>query len=93
MPSIFSGLNAISSGSLSSQDQEELNKLKKEVDKKLSIQQTTADSGKILKIGDDGNIEFVDGGSDSSWKGTKEEWEALLPAEKGKYKLVYITND
>ena len=33
MPSIFSGLDAISSGSLSSQDQEKLNKLKTEVEK------------------------------------------------------------
>ena len=33
MPSIFSGLNPISGSSLSSQDHEELNKLKTEVDK------------------------------------------------------------
>ena len=31
--------------------------------------------------------------SDSSWKGTKEEWEALSTEEKGKYKVVYFTND
>ena len=33
--------------------------LKGEVDKKLSIKQSTDDSGKILKVGNDGNIEFV----------------------------------
>ena len=33
MPSIFSGLDPISGSSLSSQDHEELNKLKKEVEK------------------------------------------------------------
>lgn len=33
--------------------------LKGEVDKKLSIKQSTYDSGKILKVGNDGNIEFV----------------------------------
>ena len=65
MPSIFSGLDPISS-SLSSQDHEELNKLKTEVNEKLSIKQSTANSGKILKVGNDGNIEFVDGVIDDS---------------------------
>ena len=32
-----------------------------EVDEKLSIQQAVGDAGKILKVGNDGNIEFVDG--------------------------------
>ena len=66
MPSIFSGLDAISSSSGSSQDHEELNKLKTEVNEKLSIKQSTANSGKILKVGNDGNIEFVDGVIDDS---------------------------
>ena len=35
------------------------NILKGEVDKKLSIKQSTDDIGKILKVGNDGNIEFV----------------------------------
>ena len=60
---------------------------------KLSIQQSTANSGKVLKVGNDGNIEFVDGGSDLLWKGTKEEWEALSTEEKGKYEIVCFTND
>ena len=60
---------------------------------KLSIQQSTANSGKVLKVGNDGNIEFVDGGSDLLWKGTKEEWEALSLEEKGKYEIVCFTND
>ena len=64
-----------------------------EVDEKLSIQQAVGDAGKILKVGNDGNIEFVDGGSDSTWKGTKEEWEVLSSEEKGKYEMVCITND
>ena len=93
MPSIFSGLDAISSSNGSSLDHEELNKLKTEVNEKLSIKQSTANSGKILKVGNDGNIEFVDGGSDSLWKGTKEEWEALSSTEKGKYEIVCFTND
>ena len=66
---------------------------KNEVDEKLSIQQAVGDAGKILKVGNDGNIEFVDGGSDSTWKGTKEEWEALSSTEKGKYEIVCFTND
>ena len=44
---------------------------------------------RLQKAIDDGEI----GGSDLLWKGTKEEWEALLPAEKGNYKLVCFTND
>ena len=63
------------------------------LNEKLSIQQSTANSGKVLKVGNDGNIEFVDGGSDLLWKGTKEEWEALSLEEKGKYEIVCFTND
>ena len=44
--------------------------------------------GKIIKNGI-----VYSGGSDSLWKGTKEEWEALSLEEKGKYELVCFTND
>ena len=43
-----------------------------EVDKKLSIKQSTADNGKILKVGNDGNIEFVeDLADDISYQNSK----------------------
>ena len=45
---------------------------------------------RLQKAIDDGDI---GDGSDSSWKGTREEWEALSLEEKGKYEIVYITND
>ena len=44
---------------------------------------------RLQKAIDDGEI----GRSVSSWKGTREEWEALSPEEKVKYEIVYITND
>ena len=56
------------------------------IDIDVNINGTTK---RLQKAIDDGEI----GGSDSSWKGTKEEWEALSTEEKGKYEVVYFTND
>ena len=47
------------------------------------------ESKRLQKAIDDGEI----GGSDSTWKGTLEEWEVLSSEEKGKYKVVYFTDD
>ena len=84
MPSIFSGLDAISSSNGSSLDHEELNKLKTKVNEKLSIKQSTANSGKILKVGNDGNIEFVDGGEVTF--ATDEEVQEAIQAIIDSYK-------
>ena len=57
------------------------------IDIDVNIKGTTK---RLQKAIDDGDI---GGGSDSTWKGTKEEWEALLPTEKEKYEVVYFTDD
>ena len=62
---------------------------KNEVDEKLSIQQAVGDAGKILKVGNDGNIEFVDGGDLAddisyqnsnypSWTNVKEALDGIM---------------
>ena len=56
------------------------------VDIDVNINGTTK---RLQKAIDDGEI----GGSDSTWKGTKEEWGALSTEEKQKYEMVYFTND
>ena len=56
------------------------------VDIDVNINGTTK---RLQKAIDDGDIS----GSDSTWKGTKEEWEVLSSEEKGKYEIVCITND
>ena len=57
------------------------------VDIDVNINGTTKRLQKAIDDGDIGD------GSDSTWKGTKEEWEALSPTEKEKYEMVYFTND
>ena len=57
------------------------------IDIDVNINGTTKRLQKAIDDGDIGD------GSDSSWKGTREEWEALSLEEKGKYEIVYITND
>ena len=57
------------------------------IDIDVNIKGTTK---RLQKAIDDGDI---GGGSDSTWKGTKEEWENLLPTEKEKYEVVYFTDD
>ena len=57
------------------------------VDIDVNINGTTK---RLQKAIDDGEI---GGGSDSTWKGTHEEWEALSTEEKGKYEIVYFTDD
>ena len=57
------------------------------VDIDVNINGTTK---RLQKAIDDGEI---GGGSDSTWKGTHEEWEALSTEEKGKYEVVYFTDD
>ena len=56
------------------------------IDIDVNINGTTK---RLQKAIDDGDI----GGSDSLWKGTKEEWEALSLEEKGKHEIVCFTND
>ena len=75
----------------SSKVEEKLGTINNKLNDKLSIKQATTDSGKILKIGNDGNIEFIE--SDSIWKGTRDEWEALSTTDKEKYEIVCFTND
>ena len=57
------------------------------VDIDVNINGTTK---RLQKAIDDGEI---GGGSDSTWNGTREEWEALSTEEKRKYEVVYLTND
>ena len=57
------------------------------VDIDVNINGTTK---RLQKAIDDGEI---GGGSDSTWQGTHEEWEALSTEEKGKYEVVYFTDD
>ena len=57
------------------------------VDIDVNINGTTKRLQKAIDDGERG------GGSDSTWNGTREEWEALSLEEKGKYEIVYITND
>ena len=58
---------------------------KNEVDEKLSIQQSTANSGKVLKVGNDGNIEFVeDLANDISYQNSKySSWTNVKKALDG----------
>ena len=58
-----------------------------EVDEKLSIQQAVGDAGKILKVGNDGNIEFVEDLADdisyqnskySSWTNVKKALDGII---------------
>ena len=58
-----------------------------EVDKKLSIKQSTADNGKILKVGNDGNIKFVEDLADDisyqnsnypSWTNVKKALDGIM---------------
>ena len=58
-----------------------------EVDKKLSIKQAVGDAGKILKVGNDGNIEFVEDLADdisyqnskySSWTNVKKALDGII---------------
>ena len=56
------------------------------IDIDVNINGTTK---RLQKAIDDGEI----GGSDSTWKGTKEEWEALSTEEKGKYEVICFTDD
>ena len=58
-----------------------------EVDEKLSIQQAVGDAGKILKVGNDGNIEFVGDLADDisyrnsnypSWTNVKEALDGIM---------------
>ena len=60
---------------------------KTEVNKKLSIQQAVGDAGKILKVGNDGNIEFVGDLADDisyqnsnypSWTNVKEALDGIM---------------
>ena len=44
---------------------------------------------RLQKAIDDGEI----GGGESTWNGTREDWEALSTEEKGKYEVVYFTDD
>ena len=57
------------------------------LNKKLSIKQSTADNGKILKVGNDGNIEFVEDLADdisyqnskySSWTNVKKALDGII---------------
>ena len=57
------------------------------VDIDVNINGTTK---RLQKAIDDGEI---GGGSDSTWKGTHEEWEALSTEEKGKYEVICFTDD
>ena len=57
------------------------------VDIDVNINGTTK---RLQKAIDDGEI---GGGSDSTWKGTREEWEALSTEEKGKYEVICFTDD
>lgn len=57
------------------------------IDIDVNINGTTK---RLQKAIDDGEI---GGGSYSTWKGTHEEWEVLSTEEKGKYEVVYFTND
>ena len=57
------------------------------IDIDVHIKGTTQRLQKAIDDGDIGD------GSDSTWKGTKEEWEALSLEEKGKYEIVCFTND
>ena len=57
------------------------------IDIDVNINGTTK---RLQKAIDDGEI---GGGSDSTWNGTREEWEALSTEEKGKYEVVYFTDD
>ena len=57
------------------------------IDIDVNINGTTKRLQKAIDDGDIGD------GSDSTWKGTKEEWEALSTEEKGKYEVVCFTND
>ena len=56
------------------------------IDIDVNINGTTK---RLQKAIDDGEI----GGGESTWKGTLEEWEALSTEEKGKYEVVYFTDD
>ena len=58
-----------------------------EIDKKLSIKQSTADNGKILKVGNDGNIKFVEDLADyisyqnsnyPSWTNVKKALDGIM---------------
>ena len=58
-----------------------------EVDKKLSIKQSTTDNGKILKVGNDGNIKFVEDLADyisyqnsnyPSWTNVKKALDGIM---------------
>ena len=60
---------------------------KNEVDEKLSIQQAIGDAGKILKVGNDGNIEFVEDLADNisyknsnypSWTNVKKALDGII---------------
>ena len=57
------------------------------VDIDVNINGTTK---RLQKAIDDGEI---GGGSDSTWNGTREEWEALSTEEKGKYEVICFTDD
>ena len=57
------------------------------VDIDVNINGTTK---RLQKAIDDGEI---GGGSDSTWKGTHEEWESLSTEEKGKYEVICFTDD
>ena len=56
-----------------------------EVDEKLSIQQAIGDAGKVLKVGNDGNIEFVeDLANDISYQNSKySSWTNVKKALDG----------
>ena len=56
-----------------------------EVDEKLSIQQAVGDAGKVLKVGNDGNIEFVeDLANDISYQNSKySSWTNVKKALDG----------
>ena len=56
------------------------------VDIDVNINGTTK---RLQKAIDDGEI----GGGESTWNGTREEWEVLSTEEKGKYEVVYFTDD
>ena len=57
------------------------------IDIDVNINGTTK---RLQKAIDDGEI---GGGSDSTWNGTREEWEALSTEEKRKYEMVCFTDD
>ena len=57
------------------------------IDIDVNINGTTK---RLQKAIDDGEI---GGRSDSTWKGTREEWEALSTEEKGKYEVICFTDD